>query len=1093
MSETRRPSFPTPRPKTTASSRPRRQLTAQDSRRLGITASSGRAGGIPTVVFSSQKLFVTVGGAAAFYSAALSCASTHPVTVRPTNMPPGLRVSPSLHVFTRDDWRSPRVFRVAAPGSNLLDDHSGALTSRDPHRVQTVDHVSSSMDARFQSPRALLVPPVVCVQVNTRLGCCVFTSGQAMGTNMRAGAAGQGAAKASGPPTTTSKAAQSYHEFTEIELSVDDQAGRKTLVARSTVLVQQPPTSPAAKTIPCEPPRATSAASMAAMAAVEAANVATVRTAEMLERRRTRRSLLNPPVATSRAGCAVDPSVPLPLINGVAPSGGAVDTSAGFCAYSASGSLAHEATSNTIVTVASRANHSVLLFKGGALLSLGKLLEHDPTTSNPTSSVNATMITLQTGAGADAALSRMLVDVACGDHHVVAITEQGYLLTWGVARDGRLGHGQPGHPISTMVGGDDDDQTDTATATARPMPSTTMAPAAIREPQVVRSLLHKRIVHVACGSKHSIALAEDGDVFSWGHGVFGALGHGTFKNVDAPKAVESLRGQRVTRVACGDMHTAVLLASGTLLTCGWSEHGRLGRACNPVDLAVKVKSKASGDYFDDDDANDRRSSSYSPSLLPVEIKTGRHPDSDDSEAERCTYVTCGAAHTLLLTSTHGVLAFGWNVNGQLGVGDCRSRWAPTPVDYFEGSAYIVSALAAGKLHSLAALQDGRLFAWGSDELGQCGVGSFPQIYTIPHLVTSMVGLHVSQLAAADGHSVVLTLGAQRHLDALEASHPQRYAQLVERFEAAVQEDAARRALVFARAREKQLRHEARARKRKPLGAAVLDEAAITSLSARTSAAVAMAGTNTSLAKVLAMQARVEQDVASFERAQPPILDSKCTIAEAAVRRRQRPQTANAALSSSTWAPSKLQQATVLSTGNGDGVETGASFKSDTKEPEGGGRGDATDYEEEPRQSLSGPRPHTAGARRPVRCSSAALWRQSRLFTFHPTTKPTPTSTKTNAKRSATSAGRARPSTASRMSKEARAQLGALLDDGYGTDRPKSPAISVDSRPPGSGGERGSALLSVALAAMEQQQREAAWFPVSRPKSAPSRARTTRAS
>lgn len=1086
MDETRRPSFPIPRPKTAVPTTLRRQFTAQGSRRLGIvTATDGRVGGIPTVVFSSHKLFVTIGGVAAFYSAALSAAPTHPVTVRPTNLPPGLRVSPSLHVFTHDDWRSPRVFRVAAPGSNLLDDHGGALASRDPHRMQTIDHVSSSMDVRFQSPRVLLVPPVVCVQVNTRLGCCAFASGQASGTYTRAGAATQAVVKTSVSATQ----AQSCHEFAEIELGMDDQAGRKALVARSIVLVQQqqPPTPPAAKTTATAAPRPASVASMAAMAAVEAANDATVRTVEMLERRRTRRSLLVQPMTTSTTGCAVNTSASLIPIDGVFPSG-TPDTDGDFCAYSASGSLTHEAASNTIVRVASRASHSVLLFKGGALLSLGKLLEHDSAVVDPTSTTSAAVISLEAGAGADAALSRMLVDVACGDHHVVAITEQGYLLTWGDTRDGRLGHGTAGHPI--MDNGERQGGSGEPTATT---PPTVAMPTIIREPQVVRSLLHKRIVHVACGARHSIALAEDGDVFSWGHGACGALGHSSFETIDEPKSIESLRGQRVARVACGDVHTAVLLASGTLLTCGWSEHGRLGRACNPVG---KVPRKASSDYFDDDDANDRRSSSYSPTLLPVEIKTTPRSECNGSETERCTYVTCGAAHTLLLTSTHRVLAFGWNVNGQLGVGDCRSRWTPTTVDYFEDSTYIISALAAGKLHSLAALQDGRMFAWGSDELGQCGVGSFPQIYTIPHLVTSVVGLHVSQLAAADSHSVVLTLGAQRHLDALEVSHPQRYAQLVERFEAVVQEDAARRALVFTRAREKQLRHEAQARKRKPMVVTAQDETAISALADKMSAAVAMAGTNTSLAKVLAMQARVDEDVAGFERSQASSSSSGGTTTKEAGVRRSRPQTAGAALGSSSWASSKEsdgQLAGALVVDRSSGGEPSPSAESDSKEPEAGQK-DA----DEPRQTASGSRPRTAGARRVVRCSSAALWRQSRLYTFESATAPieTPRSApkKAHGKRPATSAGSARPSTASRMSKEARAQLGALLADGYDTERPKTSTVSTE----GLREARGSALLSVALAAMGQQQqqqqqdREAAWFPVSRPKSAPSRARTTRA-
>lgn len=1008
-----RPSCPAPRPKTAAAVFERQNLLKQGSRRHGILGQDPRGGSIPTVVFTSEKLHVSVGGAAAFYSAVLSCVPLHPVTVRPTNTPPGLRVSPSLHVFTRNDWQTPRIFRIAAAGNAMVDDHSGSLATRDPHRTQAIEHVSNSMDARFQSPRVLLVPPTVCVQVNTRLGCCVYTCGQAVGSNPKGVA-------------VSSKAPTSYHEFIEVELRADDTVGRKALVARSATLEQDGQDTGSGRSV-----RSPSMASIAAMTAVEAANEATTRAAGMLQRRCTRRGFTNVHAAFIGAN-------PGAKLTNAETQGG--NDSNGFFAYSANGTLTQEATTNTIVKVSARALHTELLFKGGALVSLGKLMDID--FSVPESACTATPASLDGTTGTDAALSRMLVDVACGDNHVVAITEQGYLLTWGNACDGRLGHGLPAETSSAETINDSDQQVVNAPASFS---------AAVREPQVIHSLLHKRVIHVSCGARHSLALAEDGDVFSWGHGARGALGHGDLESVDAPKSIEALRDQRVMRIACGDMHTAVLLASGVLLTCGWSEHGRLGRAYRSTthspDISKSARPSVSRRYNDDSESNDWHSS-YSPSLLPVDLPNSPQ---DQTQTELCTFVTCGAAHTLLLTSKHRVLAFGWNVNGQLGVGDCRSRWTPTEVCYF-GPSYVVSTLAAGKLHSLAALSDGRLFAWGSDELGQCGVGSFPQIYTIPHLVTSMVGLHVTQVVAADGHSVILTLGAQRHLDALEASHPQQYAELAEWFEAAVKEDEARRAFVFSRARDKRLRHEAKARQRKPMDEASFDSSELRSLPSKSSIAVAMAtsGSYASLAKVLATQSRVDKQMAAFDRL------GGCTALD---NIQERPRSAACV--------SRPAQA----------------WKADHADQDPGCCSDELDVRKEVRSKLS--RPRTADARRAIRCSSASLWRRSRLHTLEPDARP---SASTSAEKRPMSRCGSRPSTASRFNKQERAQLGVLLDgqrgDEVGSNAKQQTLVTTPDR-------SGSFRLEDVVAM--EQARNAASFPPTRPTSAPSRARATRAS
>ncbi|ETW10206.1 hypothetical protein, variant [Aphanomyces invadans] len=290
------------------------------------------------------------------------------------------------------------------------------------------------------------------------------------------------------------------------------------------------------------------------------------------------------------------------------------------------------------------------------------------------------------GIDIDGRLHSKLMDVACGAAHTVVITDDGELLTWGDNDSGQLG--VPPKQVQSLV-----------------------------LPKLLPWPLGHKVIHMACGLKHTLALLDTGAVVSWGYGKSGALGHGNRENVDSPREVLSLRGMSVFQVACGDMHSAVVLNSGELITAGWSENGRLGR----------VKS------------------------LDV---CGCTFERVDLKGKLCSWVACGGAHTMCLTDQYEVFAFGANTFGQLGVGDCRDRAYPVEVVFFRNVR--VHHVVLGKFHSMAISDDRLLYAWGNGEQGQCGLGAFPHIYMLPHLVTSILGCPVFQVAAGDAFTLILT-------------------------------------------------------------------------------------------------------------------------------------------------------------------------------------------------------------------------------------------------------------------------------------------------------------------------------------------------
>ena len=62
-------------------------------------------------------------------------------------------------------------------------------------------------------------------------------------------------------------------------------------------------------------------------------------------------------------------------------------------------------------------------------------------------------------------------------------------------------------------------------------------------------LKDKKVVYVACGFQHTVAVTENGDVYSWGFGKNGALGHGNWDLNDKPKKIEGL--SNIVKIECG--------------------------------------------------------------------------------------------------------------------------------------------------------------------------------------------------------------------------------------------------------------------------------------------------------------------------------------------------------------------------------------------------------------------------------------------------------------------------------------------------------------------------------------------------------------
>ncbi|NXA49595.1 RPGR regulator, partial [Nothocercus julius] len=134
--------------------------------------------------------------------------------------------------------------------------------------------------------------------------------------------------------------------------------------------------------------------------------------------------------------------------------------------------------------------------------------------------------------------------VSCGYYHSALVTGDGELYTFGEPENGKLG----------------------------------LLPEQLknsRVPQPVPGIMEK-VNKVACGGGHTVVLTER-DVYTFGLGQYGQLGHGTFIfETSVPKSVEYLRRHKIHSIACGENHTAVIAENGLMFTFGDGRHGKLG-------------------------------------------------------------------------------------------------------------------------------------------------------------------------------------------------------------------------------------------------------------------------------------------------------------------------------------------------------------------------------------------------------------------------------------------------------------------------------------------------------------------------------------
>lgn len=305
--------------------------------------------------------------------------------------------------------------------------------------------------------------------------------------------------------------------------------------------------------------------------------------------------------------------------------------------------------------------------------------------------------------------------IADGAFHSIGLSGKGVVFTWGQDQSKPVPTGQTGT-----------------------LPSNRSAHCSFSK------LRLEDVVSVAAGEAHSICIRYDGTVFGFGSNAQGQLGI-RFQSDTAPKmigkggyqpvprSISSLHRVRIASAACGSRFTLLVSEQGELFGmgeggCGQLGVGRVRQIDTPTRIALEPTLPS----------ETLLAAAESAGPLDGEQLRDLCTAAADSVSTRVVSVAAGWAHTLILTASGHVFATGFNASGQLGMGDTQARYQPalvyelislptsgstSPVPGEEDGRippqgvtvrpFTAARVAAGKMHSALLAPTGTVFTFGS--------------------------------------------------------------------------------------------------------------------------------------------------------------------------------------------------------------------------------------------------------------------------------------------------------------------------------------------------------------------------------------------
>ncbi|XP_074533451.1 RCC1 domain-containing protein 1 [Halichoeres trimaculatus] len=213
---------------------------------------------------------------------------------------------------------------------------------------------------------------------------------------------------------------------------------------------------------------------------------------------------------------------------------------------------------------------------------------------------------------------------------------------------------------------------------------------------------HLKAKSLALSAEHAILLTASGDVYTWGQGSHGQLGHGGLSSEEEPRAVEALLGMPMSSVAAGGWHSACISDGGDLYVWGWNETGQLGLPSRGLRKAQQQQhAGASSQHSGSTPAEELREKEENEEVfISIQAFPALVDVTPSCEVQK---VSCGHRHTAALTTTGELYTWGWGDYGQLGHQSSVSSDEPQCVEFFREKQMRVIDVVCGAWNTFAAV------------------------------------------------------------------------------------------------------------------------------------------------------------------------------------------------------------------------------------------------------------------------------------------------------------------------------------------------------------------------------------------------------
>ena len=246
---------------------------------------------------------------------------------------------------------------------------------------------------------------------------------------------------------------------------------------------------------------------------------------------------------------------------------------------------------------------------------------------------------------------------------------------------------------------------------------------------------------VAAGKAHTLILTSKRELWSFGAGSEGQLGHANRKTCvpsraashgrhvcltrcvlpccryEDPQFIRAMHGVEVKSISCGAWHSMALTEEGLLYAWGSNRYGQLGFGDKITRDAPSVVPKSGEVAFQQASAGTQHTVMLAKDGMVWVCGRGKHGKlgmGDTSEVCELTHlikirrvsvkqVCCGLEHTVLVTHSGDVWTFGRGTHYQLGHGNTKNLNQPTLVDQLV--CFWVDNAQAGEFHTLVMTEE----------------------------------------------------------------------------------------------------------------------------------------------------------------------------------------------------------------------------------------------------------------------------------------------------------------------------------------------------------------------------------------------------